>query len=129
MAGILTEAQENLAAYAWTLAQHREALANQLADVEQYEREAIRAAEPYGVKQKTLAALTGRSPGRVSQIIKDQSSTQSTTLAETREKWRQALDEPQDHLAKHEKGFSTAVTISTWNTNFMIVHGEDSGVF
>ncbi|WP_157884287.1 hypothetical protein [Arthrobacter alpinus] len=129
MVRMLTEDQENLAAYTWMLSQHRLALAKQLADVEEFEREAIRSAEQYGVKQKTLAALTGRSPGRISQIISESGPKTGKVLTESRETWRRALDEPQEHLALHEKKFTTAETIATWNTNFNLVHGEDNNIF
>ncbi|ALV47816.1 hypothetical protein MB46_19235 (plasmid) [Arthrobacter alpinus] len=125
----LTEDQENFAAYAWMLAQHRIAVAEQLAYVEQYEREARCAAGQYGVKQKTLAALTGRSPGRISQIISEYPAKTGSALMETRETWRRALDEPSEHLALHERKFTTAETIATWDTNFNLVHGEETGIF
>lgn len=129
MVRMLTEDQENLAAYTWMLSQHRVALAKQLADVEEFEREAISAAGQYGVQQKTLAILTGRSPGRISQIISETAPKTGKELTESREIWRKSLDEPQEHLAQHAKKFTTAETIATWNTNFNLVHGEDNNIF
>lgn len=124
-----TEDQEKFAAYAWMLAQRRTALAKQLAEVESYEREAIRVAEHYGVKQKTLSTLTGRSPGRISQIVSEDSTSTDNSLLETVESWRVALDEPQDHLARLSKKFTTAETIETWNAHFNLIFNKDSDVF
>lgn len=127
MRRILTEDQERLAAYAWMLAQHRAALAKQLAEVEEFEREAIRAAALYGVRKMDLATLTARSRGRISQIIGEVPPFVGKSMLNTTEPWRKALDEPQEHLERLSKKFTTAETIASWNTNFELVHGEIQG--
>lgn len=60
-----------LTAYVWMLSQHRAALAQQLLEVEEYARQAVRVSCQHGVKQSDVATLTGRCPGRVSQIINE----------------------------------------------------------
>jgi len=127
MARILTEDQEKFAAYAWMLAQHRTALARQLAEVESYEQEAIRAAERHGVKQKTLSILTRRSPGRISQIVSQDSTSVDRTLLETVAAWRAALEEPQEHLGRFSKK-STMEDLEAWEEKYYLIYNKDSGV-
>ncbi len=97
----LTQDQKALASYVWMLSRHREALARQLADVEQFERDAVAAAGQFGVKQTLLATLTGRSPGRISQIISATPTDFDAAPQEIREQWRQALDNPTGHLERY----------------------------
>lgn len=120
-----TEDQENLAAYVWMLAQHRAALAQQLADVEDYLRHAVRVAGQYGVKQMDLATLTGRSNGRISQIISEAPPVPGDELRAAREAWREALDSPGEHLERLSKKFSTSESTEMWKTNYELVHGTD----
>ncbi|ALE04752.1 hypothetical protein AL755_03425 (plasmid) [Arthrobacter sp. ERGS1:01] len=119
-----TEDQENLAAYTWMLAQHRAALAQQLADVEDYVRQAVRVASQYGVKQTDLATLTGRSAGRISQIIAEAPPVPGDRLRETRERWCEALDAPGAHLERLSKRFSTPESSEMWKANYELVHGK-----
>jgi hypothetical protein len=118
-----TEDQENLAAYVWMLSQHRAALAQQLAEVEEYVRQAVRVAKQYGVKQIDLAMLTGRSPGRVSQIINEAPPVPGEQLRATRQAWRKDLDSPGDHLGRLSKKFTTPESSDTWTANYRLVHG------
>jgi len=120
-----TEDQENLAAYAWMLAQHRAALAQQLAEVEDYVRQAVRVAHQFGVKQTDLATLTERSTGRISQIIAEAPPVPAEQLRETRENWREALDSPGDHLDRLSRKFTTPESGEIWRANFKLVHGHD----
>lgn len=128
MARMLTEDQEKFAAYAWMLAQHRAALAKQVAAVDEYLRESIRAAERYGVKQKTIAALTELTPARISQIINDDTPSNGKPALDSMESWRKALDDPQEHLARLSKKFTTSETMETWNTRFHFIYNKDSGL-
>lgn len=123
MAGKLTEDQESLAYYAWALARHRAALAKQLAEVEGYERQAVALAAQYGVRQKLLATVTGRSPGRISQVIAATDTESLGTLQDARGPWFEALEHPQDHLAAKSR-HATQAERDAWNTNHELVHGS-----
>lgn len=124
-----TEDQENLAAYVWMLSQHRAALAQQLAEVEEYVRQAVRVAGQHGVKQLDLATLTQRSTGRISQIIGEAPPVSSEQLRAARESWREALDSPGEHLNRLSKKFSTPESGETWRMNYELVHGKAPDVF
>jgi hypothetical protein len=97
----LTQDQKALASYVSMLSRHREALTRQLADVEQFERDAVAAAGQFGVRQTLLATLTGRSPGRISQIISTTPTDFDAAPHGIREQWRQALENPTAHLERY----------------------------
>ncbi|WP_113718959.1 hypothetical protein [Arthrobacter dokdonensis] len=118
----LTEDQESLAHYAWALARHRAALAKQLADVEEYERQAVALAARYGVRQTLLAAVTGRSPGRISQVVAATNTEPLGTLEEARGPWSTALEHPQDHLTARSRP-ATAAERDQWNATRELIHG------
>jgi hypothetical protein len=124
MAKKLTQDQEALASYVWMLSRHREALARQLADVEQFERDAVAAAGQFGVKQTLLATLTGRSPGRISQIISATPTDFEAAPQEIREQWRQALDNPAGHLERYASIGRTPQELDEWNAKHRLIHGE-----
>lgn len=125
MMRVLTEDQEKFASYAWMLARHRAALAKQLAEVDSYMREAVRLAEQHGVRQKTLAALTGLTPARISQIAHTATPNNETTL-EKLSTWRVALDDPQEHLAQLSKR-STTEELGDWEEKYCLIYNKDSG--
>ncbi|WP_026554849.1 hypothetical protein [Arthrobacter sp. 35W] len=121
----MTQEQEALASYVWMLARHREALARQLADVEQFERDAVAAAGQFGVKQAMLATLTGKSPGRISQIISATPADFEAAPQQTREQWRQVLDDPAGHLERYSGAGKTIEELDDWNAKHRLIHGED----
>ncbi|WP_427017708.1 hypothetical protein ACQCSX_03580 [Pseudarthrobacter sp. P1] len=121
----LTQDQEALASYVWMLARHRNALARQLADVEQFERDAVAAAAQFGVKQALLATLTGRSAGRISQITSATPADFEAAPQKTREQWRQALDNPAAHLERYSGIGKTVEELDDWNAKHRLIHGGD----
>ena len=127
MARVLTEDQEKFAFYAWALAQHRAALVKQLDEVNGLTREAVRLAERYGVRQKTLAELTGYTPARISQIVNDGTPTTGKTMLDTVSTWRAAIEEPQEHLARLGRK-STREQLEDWEEKYRLIYNQDSGV-
>ncbi|WP_427019404.1 hypothetical protein ACQCSX_22185 (plasmid) [Pseudarthrobacter sp. P1] len=124
MAKKLTQDQEALASYVWMLSRHRAALARQLADVEQFERDAVAAAGQFGVKQALLATLAGRSPGRISQIISATPTDFDAAPQDIREQWRQALENPAGHLERYSSFGRTPEDLAAWTAKHRLIHGE-----
>lgn len=125
MARKLTEDQEKFAHYAWMLSRHRTALAQQLADVDGYAREAIRTAAQYGVRQNILAELTGFTPGRISQIVNEDTSDAGKALRETIQAWQASIENPQEHLARLSKK-NTPEDLEDWEEKYRLIYNKNS---
>lgn len=102
------------------LSRHREALARQLTDVEQFERDAVAAGGQFGVKQTLLATLTGRSPGHISQIISATPTVFDAAPRDAREQWRQELDPDRAFGALCASIGRTPEELGEWNAKHLL---------
>jgi hypothetical protein len=118
----LTTLQQQLALKVWELSDHRAALLRQVAEIDAYQRDAIRLAEQHGVRQAMIAMLAGVTPQRISQIVAETPLPEESieTLGRA---WHKDLEWSQDHLARVAM-ITTQAERDVWNQRYELVHGR-----
>lgn len=89
-----TSQQQELAIYLWMLNKEKRRLRKRLLEIEEDERQAIRACAAHGMRQVEIAASTDLTKGRISQIVNDGARPFISSYELERQKINWAWDVP-----------------------------------